>query len=175
MQQVTVVAPTEHLKHQWAEAAKKVGIGIDPKYAGAGGGTSRDYQGIAVTYAGVAAHPMLHRRRVEGRKTLVILDEIHHAGDSQVLGRGDLRGLRARRPPPGPDRHAVPLGHQPDPVRHLRPGQRRHPPQRRRLHYGYGSALADGVVRPVVFMSYAGRMRWRTKAGDEIASSSTSR
>jgi len=24
-------------------------------------------------------------------------------------------------------------------------------------------------VRPVVFLSYAGRMRWRTKAGDEIA------
>ncbi|NED85154.1 ATP-dependent helicase, partial [Streptomyces sp. SID11233] len=35
--------------------------------------------------------------------------------------------------------------------------------------YGYGNALADGVVRPVIFLSYSGNMRWRTKAGDEIA------
>jgi len=34
--------------------------------------------------------------------------------------------------------------------------------------YGYGRALADGVVRPVLFMVYAGHMRWRTKAGDEM-------
>jgi superfamily II DNA or RNA helicase len=37
--------------------------------------------------------------------------------------------------------------------------------------YGYGAALADGVVRPVIFMSYAGQLRWRTKSGDEIAAS----
>src|ERR1700722_9062701 len=86
IQQVTVVAPTEHLKHQWSEAARKVGIGIDPTYSGSGGGTSRDYAGIAVTYAGVAAHPMLHRRRVENRKTLVILDEIYHAGAPRSWG-----------------------------------------------------------------------------------------
>ncbi len=34
--------------------------------------------------------------------------------------------------------------------------------------YGYGRALADGVVRPVIFMAYAGRMRWRTRMGDEM-------
>ena len=35
--------------------------------------------------------------------------------------------------------------------------------------YGYSDALRDGVVRPVMFMSYSGQMRWRTKAGDEVA------
>src|SRR6185437_3777160 len=35
-------------------------------------------------------------------------------------------------------------------------------------NYGYGRALEDGVVRPVIFMVYAGHMRWRTKAGDEM-------
>jgi hypothetical protein len=34
--------------------------------------------------------------------------------------------------------------------------------------YGYGRALNDGVVRPVMFMVYAGSMRWRTRAGDEM-------
>ena len=33
--------------------------------------------------------------------------------------------------------------------------------------YGYGRALRDGVVRPVLFLSYAGSMRWRTKSGEE--------
>jgi superfamily II DNA or RNA helicase len=168
---ITVVAPTEHLKYQWAEAAHRVGISIDPNYSGVGGGTSRDYQGIAVTYAGVAAHPMLHRRRVEGRRTLVILDEIHHAGDSRSWGEATYeafepatRRLALTGTPFRSDTNPIPfVGYAPD-----REGIRRSVAD---YVYGYGSALADGVVRPVVFLSYAGRMRWRTKAGDEIAMS----
>ena len=37
--------------------------------------------------------------------------------------------------------------------------------------YGYGRALADGIVRPVLFLSYAGSMRWRTRQGDEMEAS----
>ena len=29
---VTVVTPTEHLKHQWSQAAHRVGIALDPAY-----------------------------------------------------------------------------------------------------------------------------------------------
>jgi len=32
--------------------------------------------------------------------------------------------------------------------------------------------LADGVVRPVVFLAYAGQMRWRNPGGDELAATS---
>jgi hypothetical protein len=35
--------------------------------------------------------------------------------------------------------------------------------------YGDAHALRDGVVRPVLFMAYSGEMRWRTRAGDEVA------
>ena len=35
--------------------------------------------------------------------------------------------------------------------------------------YGYGPALRDHVVRPVIFMAYSGQMRWRTSAGEEMA------
>lgn len=31
-------------------------------------------------------------------------------------------------------------------------------------NYGYGRALADGVVRPVLFLVYSGKMRWRWRA-----------
>src|SRR5689334_2477636 len=42
---ITVVAPTEHLKTQWAQAAAKVGIPIDPAYSGGKGRTSSDFVG----------------------------------------------------------------------------------------------------------------------------------
>ena len=35
--------------------------------------------------------------------------------------------------------------------------------------YGYAEALADGVVRPVVFLAYSGEARWRDSAGEEHA------
>ena len=85
---VTVVAPTEHLKTQWAEAAARAGIPIDPTYSGRKGPTSKDYVGVAVTYAGVAANALAHRIRTERFKTLVILDEVHHAGDALSWGEG---------------------------------------------------------------------------------------
>ena len=34
--------------------------------------------------------------------------------------------------------------------------------------YGYADALADGVVRPVVFLAYSGEASWRTSAGEEM-------
>jgi superfamily II DNA or RNA helicase len=171
VQGITVVAPTEHLKRQWAEAAHRVGISIDPAFSGATGGTSRDYDGIAVTYAGVAAHPILHRRRVENRRTLVILDEIHHAGDAKSWGEAVFEAfepahhrLALTGTPFRSDTNPIPfVTYAPDAA-----GVRRSVADHT---YGYGSALADGVVRPVVFMSYAGQMRWRTKAGDEVAAS----
>ena len=79
---ITIVTPTEHLKYQWAAAALRMGIAIDPSYRNAQGKAGADFQGVAVTYAQVAAHPALHRARTEGRRTLVIFDEVHHAGDA---------------------------------------------------------------------------------------------
>ena len=83
---VTVVTPTEHLKHQWAQAAHGFGIRMDSAYRNAQGRVSADYSAVAVTYAQVAAHPALHRQRTENRRTLVIFDEIHHAGDALSWG-----------------------------------------------------------------------------------------
>ena len=53
--QVTVVAPTEHLKHQWAESAARNGIALDSYFSNSTGQTSSDYQGVVVTYAQVAS------------------------------------------------------------------------------------------------------------------------
>ena len=86
MDRVVVVAPTEHLKVQWAEAADRIHLAIDPEYGVRQGRAARDFAGIALTYAAVAANPLALRIRVEGFKTLVILDEVHHAGDALSWG-----------------------------------------------------------------------------------------
>jgi superfamily II DNA or RNA helicase len=167
VQQVTVVAPTEHLKKQWAEAAARIGIKLDPEYSA--GPLGREYHGVAVTYAGVGVRPMLHRNRVEQRKTLVILDEIHHAGDSRSWGEAcqeafepATRRLALTGTPFRSDTNPIPFVEYAEDAQGIRRSVADYT-------YGYGSALSDGVVRPVIFLSYSGNMRWRTKAGDEIA------
>ncbi len=169
VERVVVVAPTEHLKTQWAQAAAKVGIPLDPEFSGSRGTTSTDYVGIAVTYAGVAANSLLYRRRVEDRKTLVILDEVHHAGDSLSWGESvreafepATRRLALTGTPFRSDINPIPF------VTYA-PGHDGVPRSAADHVYGYGDALRDHVVRPVMFLAYSGRMRWRTRAGDEVS------
>ena len=120
VERVIVVAPTEHLKTQWAEAAAKVGIPLDPEFSGARGTTSSDYLGIAVTYAGVAANPLLLPASRRGPQDAGDPRRGPPRGRLAVVGRVGARGVRARDPAARPHRHAVPQRHQPDPVRHLR-------------------------------------------------------
>ncbi len=166
---LTIVCPTEHLKRQWAQAAHRAGISIDPEFRNAQGTTSREYLGVAVTYAQVAARPSLHRARTGARRTLVILDEIHHAGDAMSWGDATreafepaTRRLALTGTPFRSDVNPIPfVTYAPDAdgVSHSVAD----------YTYGYGRALEEGVVRPVIFLAYAGEMRWRTSAGDEIS------
>jgi superfamily II DNA or RNA helicase len=166
---VTIVAPTEHLKTQWAEAAARAGIPIDPAYSGKKGKTSQDFVGVAVTYAGVAVNPLAHRIRTERFKTLVILDEVHHAGDAMSWGDAvreafdpAQRRLALTGTPFRSDINPIPfVSYAPD-----SDGVGRSVAD---YTYGYAQALADHVVRPVLFMAYSGEMQWRTRAGDEIS------
>ncbi|PKV80793.1 superfamily II DNA or RNA helicase [Nocardia fluminea] len=165
--QITVVAPTEHLKHQWSAAAARTGIQLDSRFSNSTGATSGDYHGVVVTYAQVAAHPTRHRVRTENRRTLVILDEIHHAGDAKTWGEateeafGDAtRRLALTGTPFRSDDSKIPfVTYEPD--------EGGFPRSRADHSYGYADALADGVVRPVVFLAYSGDAHWRDSAGEE--------
>ncbi|WP_414690911.1 DEAD/DEAH box helicase [Nocardioides sp.] len=166
---IIVVAPTEHLKLQWAEAAGRAGIPIDPTYSAGQGKTSGDFLGVAVTYAGVAVNPLAMRIRAERFKTLVILDEIHHAGDALSWGEGVREAFE-----PAARRLALtgtPFRSDINPIPFVtyEPGPDGVPRSAADYTYGYAQALADHVVRPVLFMAYSGQMTWRTRAGDEIA------
>ncbi len=165
---VTVVAPTEHLKTQWADAAARVGISLDPRFSNSIGRHSEDYHGVAVTYAQVASRPSLHRELTTSRPTLVILDEVHHGGDAKSWGDGireafepAARRLSLTGTPFRSDTSPIPfVRYELDEEGVLVSSSD--------YAYGYAEALRDGVVRPVLFMAYGGTMRWRTRAGDEL-------
>jgi superfamily II DNA or RNA helicase len=165
---VTVVTPTEHLKHQWSQAAQRAGIALDPSYQNRQGRASADFTGVAVTYAQVAAHPALHRQRTTARRTLVIFDEIHHAGDALSWGEAAREAFEPARRRMGLT--GTPFRSDANPIPFVTYLEEPDGSQRSRSDYvyGYGPALEDGVVRPVIFLAYSGEMRWRSKAGDEI-------
>lgn len=174
IERVTVVAPTEHLKRQWADAAARVGIRLDPDFRNAHGfrhaqgRLDRRFHGVAVTYAQVALRPALHRTMTDSARTLGILDEVHHGGDALSWGDGireafepATRRLSLTGTPFRSDTAAIPFVT-------YHPSEQGIRTSRADFSYDYGRALRDGVVRPVLFLAYAGRMRWRTRAGDEM-------
>jgi superfamily II DNA or RNA helicase len=166
---VTIVVPTEHLKIQWAQAAARVGIALDPRFSNSNSQTSDDYHGVVVTYAQVASHPTRHRVRTENRKTLVVFDEIHHGGDAKTWGDAireafddATRRLALTGTPFRSDDSAIPfVTYEMGPDGFAR--------SKADHTYGYSDALTDGVVRPVLFMAYSGEARWRDSVGEEHA------
>ena len=168
VRRVTVVCPTEHLKTQWSESAARVGLTLDPDFTNAQGEEGSFFDGVCVTYAQVAANPALHKRRTAARPTLVILDEIHHGGDALSWGdgireafQGAERRLSLTGTPFRSDDSAIPF------VEYADDGDGVFR-SRADYTYGYAEALRDGVVRPVMFLSYSGQMRWQTKQGDVV-------
>ena len=166
---LTIVCPTEHLKSQWADAAARVGIHIDPAFTNSQGRAGSHFDGVAVTYAQVGSNPMVHASRTRLHRTLVILDEIHHAGDALSWGDGvreafdeATRRLALTGTPFRSDTSPIPF------VRYVEDeeGVKR---SQADYTYGYGDALRDHVVRPVLFMSYSGQMSWRTNAGEQYS------
>jgi superfamily II DNA or RNA helicase len=166
---ITVVTPTEHLKTQWAQAAARLGIDLDAGFRNSDVHAAADFHGTVVTYAQVGIAPAVHKRRTVTRRTLVVLDEIHHAGDSKSWGDGvkaafepAVRRLMLTGTPFRSDDNPIPFVEYergPDGIARSRSD----------TVYGYADALRDGVVRPVIFLAYSGETRWRTSAGDELA------
>ena len=159
-----VVAPTQHLKHQWAEAASDFGLHLEPEWsgrarAGGGSGLPGDMHGVVVTYQQVASDP--RPLRGPSDDAFVVLDEIHHAGTERAWGDAVAHAfeLAARRlslsgTPFRSDQNPIPFVDYDfeEAVAHYT--------------YGYGEALEDGgVVLPVFFPRINGHMEWTAPDG----------
>lgn len=162
---LVVVAPTAHLKIQWAEAAARLDLHLDPAWSTSDGALPADMHGVVVTYQQVALSALALADLSRG--AFAIFDEIHHAGDDrswgdglQVAFAGAGRRLALSGTPFRSDTNAIPF------VRY--DGDIAEPD----FEYGYGEALADGkVVRPVFFPRTDGRMEWM--GADGVARSAT--
>ena len=163
-EQVVVVCPTTALRAQWADAADRVGLHLDPRWRNADGAWRADVDGVVVTYQQVASAPDLFAHHL-ARPTFVVLDEIHHAGESATWGtalRAAFDGARQRLALSGTpfrsDARAIPFVRYDD--------ERRCAPD---FVYGYGEAVADEVCRPLAFRLLDATLRWRVDAQETIA------
>lgn len=171
---VIVVAPTDHLRTQWAEAAERFGIALDPGLSNAVGPVPADLHGYVTTYAQVAGKPTLHNARASSKRSLVIFDEIHHAGDG--LSWGDAVSVAFDTVVRRVCLTGTPFRTNVDeriPFVHYAPDGEGGLVSTADYSYGYAEALRDHVVRPVVFAAYTGVSRWRNSAGEVIAASLT--
>ena len=142
-EQVVVVCPTTALRAQWADAADRVGLHLDPRWRNADGAWRADVDGVVVTYQQVASAPDLFAHHL-ARPTFVVLDEIHHAGESASWGtalRAAFDGARHRLGLSGTpfrsDARAIPFVRYDD--------ERRCAPD---FVYGYGEAVARRRLPP---------------------------
>jgi superfamily II DNA or RNA helicase len=160
IRRIVIVVPTQHLKHQWAQAAERLDIHLEPEWSVGYGSVPSDVHGVVVTYQQVAVDPAAFRPLV--RHAMVVLDEVHHAGDSRAWGDGvrtafdgAWKRLCLSGTPFRSDQMAIPF------IKYV--GDLAQPD----YEYGYGDALRDQrVVRPVYFPRINGRMEWTSPDGD---------
>jgi superfamily II DNA or RNA helicase len=156
---VVIVAPTAHLKVQWARAAVALQLHLDPAWSPADGPVPADMHGVITSYQQVAMSA--GALRTIAQRAYVVLDEVHHAGEDQAWGEslreafgGSARRLSLSGTPFRSDTRAIPF---------VRYEADEAVPD---FEYGYGDALRDGrVVRPVYFPRTGGEMEWSAPDG----------
>ncbi|MCB0997114.1 MAG: DEAD/DEAH box helicase [Acidimicrobiales bacterium] len=160
---LVIVVPTQHLKRQWAEAAVRFGFHLDPQWSPDQRRLPADMHGIVTTYAQVASAAPVLAQVCQGG--LVVLDEIHHAGGERSWGEGVQEAFEAaacRLLLSG-----TPFRSDDRPIPFVSYTMVDHGDAVADFEYGYGEALVDGgVVRPVFFPRFDGRMEWINSLGE---------
>jgi superfamily II DNA or RNA helicase len=160
---VAVLCPTTPLTRQWAAAAAMLGVQLQPDANGPA--PPRDFHGVAVTYARVASDPRGWAAKVPA-DMLVIVDEAHHLGEELAWGTSFQRAFASATrwlllsgTPFRSDATPIPG------VRYDRDGLV--VPD---VSYTYAEAVAEGICRPVAFVTFDGTLSWRS--GDDVVESS---
>ncbi len=161
---LVIVAPTRHLKVQWAESARRFGFSLMIDWS-TGDPVPSDVHGVVATYQQIGSSPEGFFALSQGG--FAIFDEVHHAGAERSWGDGIQKAFAASAKrlslsgtPFRSDTCSIPFVKYhfdtavPD------------------YEYGYGDALADTkVVRPVFFPRYGGNMEWSSSDGSVVSAS----
>ncbi len=160
---VVVVCPTAPLTRQWASAAARLGVHLVPDAEEPR--PPRDFHGVAITYARIATDPRRWARGID-EKTFIVADEAHHLGED--LAWGDAFAAARGRASRVLLLSGTPFRSDASPIPGVRyDGDGVAVPD---VAYTYGEAVADGVCRPVAFVTYDGTLSWRS--GDDVIESS---
>lgn len=158
---IIIVTPTEHLKHQWCQNARGINVNLQPNLSNQEKLPER-FDGYATTYAQVARKPILHERRSSlPHRTLIIFDEIHHAGEGLTWGTGldeafqnaAYRLCLTGTPYRTSSDHKIPF------INYL-PVDDEQWESQSDYEYSYENGLQDRILRPVAFTSYTGTSTW---------------
>lgn len=154
-----VVTPNDQLKRQWAaEASAFAGIDLDPDFTNHQGIETNDFHGIAITYALLGQDKKnIHAQNTFNKKTFVIFDEVHHAGESLTWGnavKAAFEGAIFRLAISGTafrsDDAKIPF------ITYDESNT-----STADYTYSYERSIKDNVCRPVFFTIHDGRMRWK--------------
>jgi superfamily II DNA or RNA helicase len=163
VRRIVVLCPTTPLTRQWALAAAASGVQLAPDAKGPN--PPRGFHGVSVTYARVAADPGAWAAKVTP-DTLVIVDEAHHLGEDLTWGTSFQRAFASA--PRWLLLSGTPFRSDATPI----PGVRydRDGLVVPDVSYTYAEAVADGICRPVAFVTFDGTLSWRS--GDDVIESS---
>jgi superfamily II DNA or RNA helicase len=163
VRRIAVLCPTTPLTRQWASAAAALGVQLQPDATTPN--PPGDFHGVAVTYARVASDPQGWAAKV-ARETLVVVDEAHHLGEDLAWGTGFQRAFAGA--PRWLLLSGTPFRSDATPI----PGVRydREGLVVPDVSYTYAEAVADGICRPVAFVTFDGSLSWRS--GDDVIESS---
>ena len=193
---VLVIVPSGPLRMQWQRALAKLGVVVDgstmnqPRkereqvrsaaYGEMDTILGQRVQGWVVTYQSMAAAPELHRRLNSRKRTLVILDEVHHLSERGSWGGAAITalGVCVRRlalsgTPFRGDGKKIPFVEY-DEDGWCRYADRTNPDGTlgiypRGFDYSYGTALSEhpAPVRPSVFEMFDGDVAWMEFGKDD--------
>jgi superfamily II DNA or RNA helicase len=153
---VVVITPTTHLRKQWAKAAHRVGIELDPRWENDSGPEARDFHGVVITYQQLASNPDVHRYHCGRTRTYVIFDEPHHGGDGRKWGDSMRRAFD--NAPFKLLLSGTPFRSDNNPIPFVRYEDNRSCAD---FTFGYKEALRAGnICRDIYFPSYEGKMSW---------------
>lgn len=160
---VAVLCPTTPLTRQWARAAAALGVQLVPDAERPR--APRGFHGVAVTYARIASDPRAWAAGA-GADTLVVADEAHHLGEDLAWGAGFQQAFAAS--PRWLLLSGTPFRSDATPI----PGVRYDSDGLAEpdISYTYAQAVADGICRPVAFVTFDGALSWRS--GDDVIESS---
>jgi superfamily II DNA or RNA helicase len=161
--QLVVVCPTVVVRDQWVSDLQALGYRMLTDFNA--NGWEPYVHGVCVTYHQVAHRSAQYATACAQRKTMVILDEIHHAGQQLTWGEaiaesfaGAIVRLLLSGTPFRSDKDRIPYVTYTDEGICV--------PD---FSYGYAEAVRDGVCRPIQFRPHDGLITWRQGEQEQTA------